>query len=148
MVFMSFRGSSGYNIRCTKAKTEDNILFCFKAIADGRKEGVLTPDMVSSSAIEGRNNGGKGLVDLILFKRSMLTYFTGTVLPSKTTIDASIRAKICDVVFSHESLRSHVGYKNKATDQGWRAGWPASADALLSLIEDRALCIEASTFHV
>ena len=138
-----FNSVVGMNTLVTKAKTEDNIEYIFAAIQDGRRAGLLGPEHMVTRSLEGKIPGsnGKGLVDLLIFKKNMLAHLLTVVVPSKS-IPAGMKAKIQDVCSTFAKFRAHLGYKNDSgaqesmPDQGWRAGWPASADALLGLIED------------
>ena len=49
------------------------------------------------------------------------------------------RAKLRKVCHDFTTFRRHVGYKssNNSPNMVWKAGWPASADKMLSIIEDR-----------
>ncbi len=74
-------------------------------------------------------------------RQSMLAYFTTTYI-TNVGINLAAKAKIIDVVRDHLTFRAHVGFKRvdlKPPDMAWRAGWSSSDDAVLSLVEDRAL---------
>jgi hypothetical protein len=71
--------------------------------------------------------------------KAMLAHFIAVYIPNIVPIDTAIKSKIMDVIRDHRSFRSHVGYKDPAVapvDSTWRAGWPESAEAVLSFVED------------
>ena len=122
-----------------KARNDENIIWVFCGIADFARAKLITPDMVSLRALEGKlpSAGGKGLLDLLIYKKQMLQFITGECL-QKINIRAADRSKIQEVCSSHKTFRKHVGYKDSSSwDLSWKAGWPASSDAALALAEDR-----------
>jgi hypothetical protein len=134
-----FNSVVGMDTLVRKAKTDENIEFIFSAIQDGRRAGLLGPEHMVTRSLEGKIPGsnGKGLVDLLVFKKTMLAHLLLVFVPAKD-IPGEIKSKIHDVCVSFGKFRAHMGYKHDAVfpDMGWRAGWPASADALLGMIED------------
>ena len=134
-----FNSVVGINMLITKGKTDENIEFIFSAIQDGRRAGLLGPEHMVTRSLEGKIPGsnGKGLVDLLVFKKTMLAHLLLVFVPAKD-IPCEIKSKIHDVCVSFGKFGAHMGYKHDAvfSDMGWRAGWPVSADALLGMIED------------
>ena len=122
-----------------QAKTDENIKFVFSAIKDARRAGFLTPEHMATRALEGRLSGsnGKGLVDVLVFKRALLSYLLTTFMPNKS-ITGTCKMKIADVCRDHTTFRKHVGFKDDAEmpDMSWKAAWPSSADTMFGLIED------------
>ncbi len=75
-------------------------------------------------------------MDLLVFKRGLLQHLLSVTLAKAQSVPAEIRAKLTAIVASREEFRKHMGYQGFAPpDMGWRAGWPASADSLLSIFE-------------
>eukprot|EP00959_Pyramimonas_sp_CCMP1952_P132211 2764284-Pyramimonas_sp.AAC.1 len=123
----------------SKARSDDNIEWVFTIVADYFEAELITHDTLSLRNLQGKapNSNGKGIVDLFVFKKTMLAYFLDTLMPGKA-IPAGCKAKIREVVSSAKAFRQHMGYP-KATwhpDLSWKAGWPPSADSMLKLIED------------
>jgi hypothetical protein len=129
----------GMSTLVTKAKTYDAIFWVFASIRDGKVAGFLSPDVMSTRSLEGKVAGsnGKGLVDLLLYKKTMLGHLLTTWLPSKTSVPKEVREKVQEVCQSHQSFRRHLGFKGGSLpDLQWKAGWAASSDAVLSFVED------------
>ena len=82
---------------------------------------------------------GKGIVDIMLFKKNMRSHLLNVVLP-KTEISPDIKSVIIETCSTFKKFRDALGHKLNSTvpSQSWRAGWPPSADAFLSLVEDHA----------
>jgi len=59
---------------------------------------------------------------------------TGSI--GKVEVSPEVRSSIASACADHTKFRKAMGYKGKSADLAWKAGWPASADALLSLVED------------
>ena len=80
-----FNSVIGMYTLVTKAKTEESIDWVFASIYDGRRIGVLTAESMATRALQGSGTGnnGKGLVDLLIFRKSMLTHLVNTYVPSK-----------------------------------------------------------------
>ena len=124
-----------------KAKTDADIEFVVALVHDFHVAGLYDTEDLKSSEMKGKTTtNGKGLVDVWVFKRKLLQHLLVDVL-SGVALPAKIKDQIRDVCKDFKTFRLKVGTKFEATppDQSWRAGWPASADAMLSIIEDRGL---------
>ena len=75
---------------------------------------------------------------MIIFKKDFRKYLLHELLPT-LTLPKEAKEKIVEVCSNFESFRSHVGFKGAKVlpPQSWRAGWPASADAFVELVEDQ-----------
>ena len=105
----------------------------------------LSADAVSLRALEGNIAGshGKGLVDVLIFKRDLLDHIIADQLsmlkwPAHLDVAGSIRG-ICTSVpqFRATNGWSFNAAMNKSTPPHlkWRAGFPTSAEALLKFID-------------
>ena len=105
-----------------------------------KQAGYITNDVFPLRALEGKVPGanGGGLVDMYIGKLELKDYLLGDLLRKKS-LDSKCLDKITEISRNPETFRQHVGYKSIDTampDLSWRAGWPASADLALNLIED------------
>ena len=73
----------------TKAKTEENIVWSVEMILDYVRCGALAPEQVGTRALEGKLAGqnGRGLVDIVIYKKGFLSHMLNTVLPTFTWED-------------------------------------------------------------
>ncbi|CAK0907973.1 unnamed protein product, partial [Prorocentrum cordatum] len=123
-----------------KAKTAPMIEWSVELILDLAKSGALSAEQCGTRAIEGKlpGQGGKGLVDLMMFKLDLKNYLLSTVLDSKHW-DSSHKEVIRIAFDSLESTREKTGHAFNPTfkpvKQGWKAGIPKSADVFINLIE-------------
>ncbi len=92
-------------------------------------------------AIEGKGPGqyGKGLVDLMLYKRTLRDSLVGGMLESQQW-SAGIKAAMRSVCENHEVFREKCG---QHAVQTWRAGWPGSAEAYMKFLRDPCLVAQS-----
>jgi len=125
-----------------KAQTEEYIEFSVMLVHDYHNAGIYTTADLKAAALEGRlpDSNGKGLVDVWIFKKKLLAYLTGELLSEKD-LPPRIKEQIREVTKDFTTFRERVGYKKslKLPDLSWKAGWPASGDAMLTIIEDHSL---------
>lgn len=92
---------------------------------------------VSLRSLQGteKDSGGKGIVDLMLFKRGLLDHIMETLL-MEMAWDGAIKKALIERTASHGVFRASVGYPHeKQKDLTWRAGWPPSSEQLLEFVE-------------
>ena len=78
--------------------------------------------------------GGKGIIELILFKWELANYIlnewaSGHAFPAEALVE------IKKTVSSHNVYRSKCGYPNSRKDLTFRAGWRHSCDELFVFVE-------------
>jgi hypothetical protein len=145
-----FNSIYGMYALVTKSKTDDGIAWVFHSIRDGRLSGNLVVEHMSLRSLDGKvaGSGGKGLVDLVLYKKAVLSHFLTSWLPVQK-IPNEIKTKIHETCIHHCAIRKALGFKTGTLpDLTWQAGWPASAVAILSLIEDTLSQIASPSFTI
>ena len=91
-----------------KAKTSQMIEWTFLSIADMFRSGVLQGEDLSLRALTGYStSGGKGLVDLIIFKYDMLRYFLDVFI-NKHAFDRTCLPKLKQIFENHDQYRTMV----------------------------------------
>ena len=124
-----------------KAKGAEEITWTIELILDYCKAGAITAEQVGTRTLEGKLSGqnGKGLVDLCLFKKNLLSHFVTRELPKFDGWGNHVHEQVRQVLANISSFRDKSGYMFSSSmpkpDQIWRAGWPKSADAFMSFVE-------------
>ena len=140
-------GSSKLQLIINKAKSQEHIEFVFEMVVDAGKNATLKADQLSNRQIEGKSPGqnGKGIIDTMVFKKKLLTHLIDVVLAKAEGMYPRTKAKIRESCASFAAFRAAMGYTNgDLPDQTWRAGWPQSADAFMSIVED--FCATANIY--
>ena len=114
----------------------------FTSIMDMVRCGVCDPMELNCNALLGtksKKSDKKGILELIVFKDSVRTYFTLNWLGS-LKLPEDNKAAIRKVFECHESYHSMLsGYPDKAGDSrslAWKADWPTLwGDLIIKLLE-------------
>lgn len=133
-----FDGSTKIQAIISKASSRENIAWTFHAIWDLHKGGFLQGEGVPLRSLQGRvpGSGGKGLVDLLVFKLQLLRHLLDHLIdPFKWS--TAVKATLRTVLSSHTSYREHVGYPSdkEKPPQQWRLGFPDSAEEFFNFVE-------------
>ena len=119
-----------------KARSADLIEWCILLIIDFVESGALRADQIGLRALQGMGKS-KGLVDLLLFKRSLHQHLISKTMES-LPFDVDIKLKIREITSSIPVYRAAYGYsytdKFPAT-RSFMAGWPKAADKFLGLLD-------------
>ena len=96
----------------SKATTQANIIWAFEMLQDLRRSGLLSESMLSNRSLDGKlkDQGGKGLIEAICYKKMLLAHFLGTVLPASglsNTPATLIREACVDVPTFRKKLGSN-----------------------------------------
>ena len=117
-------------------------VWVFAGILDWVSAGMVEPSDIGKRQIKGDGSGGKGIVDLLLFKFRLRNYFTGELL-DKTSLRGDTKDAIRLTFINHESYRSFFGYpKDTSHDLSWQAGWPASSLQYCNLTEQMVFGVD------
>ena len=131
-----FEGASKIQTIIGKAKSPENIAWSFCGIWDMYRSGQL-PDGLSLRALQGKdkNNGGKGIVDLLLYKRSVRAYLLEE-WSREAEWPGAVLAQIQAITDTHEHYRDKVGFPDQPSkDFSWKCGWPDSIDEFWDVLE-------------
>jgi hypothetical protein len=126
----------------SKADTETNILWTVTLLLDFYYSKAIYLEQIGTRALQGKthNSGGKGLVDLLVYKHELLKYLMADWLDS-LAFPADIKATLRETCQSLEHFRAKCGYAYnvayKKVSCSWRAGWQPSVDHALEIIEAR-----------
>lgn len=123
-----------------KAKDAKSIEWAVELILDLAKSGALSADQCGTRALEGKlsGQGGKGLVDLMIFKLDLGNHLLTTFMDSKPwspAIKDGIRKTFESIVTTREKCGYLYAPSFKQVKQTWKAGYPKSADVFINLIE-------------
>ena len=135
----------------SKASTDTDILWTVTLLLDFYYSNAIYLEQIGTRALQGKthNSGGKGLVDLLVYKRECLKYLTTEWLDS-LAFPSDIKATIRETCNTIEHFRAKCGYAYNVTykkvSSSWRAGWQPSVDHVLELIEAR--CGESASMYV
>ena len=124
----------------TRAKTPENIEWTIELLFDYTRSGALSKDQVGVRALEGKLAGqqGRGLVDMCVYKRGLLSHLSNNVL-GKLKWGDEIQIAMREAMTSIAVFRNKCGFlftpTMKPVSLAWRAGWPRSTEAFMKLVE-------------
>ena len=128
-------GTSKLQAVIQRARTPDKILRVVETIMDARKSGVLkTVPALSLFLGQQPGSGGKGLVEVILFKWDVAHYILHEWAQSQP-LPAEVLITLKTIFASVSSYRTQCGYPGDKRDQTFRAGWRPSCEELFIFIE-------------
>ncbi|CAE6969779.1 unnamed protein product [Symbiodinium sp. CCMP2592] len=117
--------------------TTDEVVWVVSILIDQRKAGFLDPASATSRFLTGTaSERNKGYVDVVIYKMKLRLHLLGPWLDSN--VEAAQHRDILKQTF-HEpgEFRKKFGYPRESeVDLSWKAGWPASADLLIPLLQD------------
>lgn len=96
---------------CTKASTADMIEWSLELMIDLWRSGALKSDQMAVRQLDGKQKGscGKGLIDILTYKKDVLKYILNTYIEPLSWPPAD-KARIRDVCSSIQYFRSKCGY--------------------------------------
>ena len=122
------------------------MIWIFAACADCQRMGFTDPGAFSLRSMA-TSATKKGILDLLLFKKSMRDYLLTSWMPRKAFPD-NVKAQLKDVTVSHETYRAKLRpytldnlgkeIEPKPVNLEWKKGWPRSAELFLQLLEGLA----------
>ena len=98
-----------------KAKIADKITWCIEYLAWLVTRGQCSPGELSVANLNGKGRGGRGLLDLVLYKRDILEYWLN-VFPTVTGIPTDDVAKVAT---SLRSINSYTDQFLSSDDLSW-----------------------------
>ena len=98
-----------------KAKMPDKISWCIEYLAWLVTRGQCSPGELSVANLNGKGRGGRGLLDLVLYKRDILEYWLN-VFPTVTGIPTDDVAKVAT---SLRSINSYTDQFLSSDDLSW-----------------------------
>jgi hypothetical protein len=109
-----------------------------KAINDIAYNSLVAPGELSVSALTGKGRGGKGLIDLIFFKKELLEHLL-TVKLDGLAMPAGAKSAVRRAMSSHKACREALGFAEAVgagrPDLTWFGALPLVAQSLIRLIE-------------
>ena len=116
-----------------RCATEEDVTWVFAAIYDGFRSAEIDKGALSTRAIE--PSGGKGFVELLLFKKEMMVYLTGSYA-RELKVPGEVVTAMSTLTKSHDDYRNGVGWPNSDHDLSWMSKFTASAKTYVKLVED------------
>ncbi len=125
-----------------KASTTEKIQWTVELLLDLYRCRTITIEQMGARALEGKTlqAGGKGLIDLLLYKMTALPYLTGEWLDS-WKLPPEVKQTIRDVTKSISIFRQKAGYsfnsnmRQPEVSTTWKAGWSKSSELVFDLID-------------
>jgi hypothetical protein len=118
-----------------KARTPDNILWAFLGLYDAYKMGFILDLGLRLLQGTGPGMNGRGIVDLLIYKKGLLQHLLGQNLEA-FTFKFVIKAKIRHVLKDFETVRANcTGWPGNNPDISWQGGWPKAAQDYLVFVE-------------
>ena len=130
---------SKLQLMVNKGKTAANVEWSTLLLLDYVRSDALSADQVSTRSLQGQGSGGKGLVDLLLYKRDCRDHMLTTLLDSYA-FPAEIKIKLREVTGgSIEHYRASCGYSYNETykpvKKSFMAGWKKSACLFFAMLD-------------
>jgi len=137
------------NALATKGKIPEVIVWAGLLMIDFYESGALPSEGLSTRQLLGQSAGsnGKGLIDLMAYKREFKEYFTGPFLDERT-FPSEVKAKMREITASVSAFRAAAGYGYipsteslvgksgyKTPSLTWRAKWDKSAELFFELVD-------------
>ena len=121
-------------------KDTEKIEWCVLLLLDLHASGALRYDQIGLRALQGGSTrtGGKGLLDLLLFKRELMQYMIHGFVDT-LKFPPAIKVKIRETCSSISQYRTACGYSYNPTykpaKKSFMAGWPKSAELFMCLLD-------------
>jgi hypothetical protein len=106
------------------------IIWQLRAITDMVRWKMVTPGELSINGLSGVKRGGRGMLDLVLYKLDLLDELLINQA-DKCGLSADTKSKLRTVFESHESYRTHVGGNG---DTMWMSTMPLSAREFIEVV--------------
>lgn len=114
------------------------IIWQLAAVSDLVRHRMVTPGELSISGLSGKGRGGRGVLDLVLFKLDLLDELIVTVV-DQVKLSSEVKSTIRSIFENHTAYRSHVGDN---ADMMWMSSLPSSARDFVRLVS--APCLRNS----
>ena len=116
--------------------TSARTLWLLSCINDLCNNKLVSPGELSVTALTGKGRGGKGLLDLLLFKKDLLEFFLNEKLEG-LGLRAGAKSAVRNAMSSVAAYRAAFGHKEALTppDLTWFGALPPVAQHLVRLIE-------------
>ena len=110
------------------------LVWVCNAIDDGLKfQYLFGGDLSSENLIGSRSGGGKGTLDLLMYKQSVLEYMTNLLVTKHRFGPVECVDKFKKTLACHDSYRRDF---REASDKSWWGKFPGSLKGLFSLVEE------------
>ena len=125
-----------------KAKVPENMLWCFLAIEDNFRYGIISGMSVRDLQGKSADQHGKGIVDDLVYQKDFLQWYRDDFIPAQSSIPTKHRDLLRDVIKDHATFRDHCGCRSSSGEFGfdpdltWQAGFSAATLKVLELVED------------
>ena len=114
----------------TSATTRRKIVWQLSAINDLVRSKSVTSGELSINGLSGSKRGGRGMLDLMLFKLDLLDEFIINQA-DKCGLSAGVKCTLRKVFDSHATFRMYLG---DTSDMTWMSTMPLSAKEFISTI--------------
>lgn len=118
-----------------KAKSTDTrrrIIWLLSAVSDLVRSKTVAPGELSIAGMSGKLRGGRGMLDLLLFKLDLLDELL-VASADKVGLSADSKNKLRAIFESHASYRAHFGDN---LDMTWMSTLPQSTKLFIAIVED------------
>ena len=120
--------------------TVDEKYWVVALMIDQRRAGILDPSSATSRFLQGTTaERNKGYIDLLILKMRIKNHLLGVFFEGAgKAVNADHKSCLRQVFSSPEEYRKKFGFPQKPEeDLSWKAGWPASSDLLVRVMQDR-----------
>jgi len=134
---------------CEKTKTLDKLMWVMHSLDDSLKNEYVHPGELTLRNLTGKNAGGKGLIDLFMYKKELRDYLAGPFMESKG-FDYESKLAVRNFSADHVEYRKMFGYDTASagplvTDLTFMTLLPASTQAFIKLFEAGPLRIQSKS---
>lgn len=120
-----------------KTATRRRIMWQLSAISDLVRHRLVAPGELSINGLSGHKRGGRGILDLVLFKMDLLDELIVNVA-DQIKLSSDVKVLIRKIFDSHTSYRSHLG---DTSDMMWMSSLPSSARDFVKLVSVPQVCV-------
>jgi len=111
----------------SRAQSPTKIEWCLELMIDFWRSGALASDQLSIRHIDGKAKGagGKGVIDILMFKQECLSYLLGELMGSRPLFTSDAKQNLRGICRSIQHFRSKCGYvyNGKYRKAACRANW-------------------------
>ena len=125
-----------------KTGNDENLMWSLTGIHDVLHAKLVKPEELTNRAMTGKNAGGRGLIDLLLYKKEVCDYLIGR-WSDENRIDVDTKALLRKFGVPHKAYRMQLGDAGAlGKDLSFITALPDSGQQLVRLVEKLVFGIE------
>ena len=114
-----------------KGRGEAGILWILAGVSDMLESKQFSTNTFNIRFFTGQGMGGKGLCDLLYFKKTLMDFFVSTFLDSFAKMSSEAKASMREVLSSYSMYRQKLAPFDGELNEEWMSGWANSEKEML-----------------